>query len=199
MSKAIQATRRSFLKLGGAVALVSTLDPSAKPPPPRLPSPPLHPPPHPSSSWPTPSRALTPPCSSPAATPCPSSPFPSPWPTGRSSPAAATTGSFQPRDQRLQGIRCTHQLAVWLGDYGHATFLPFAGDPSPDPAARASSYRANELEIAPHSLKTTLLRYRCTLELAPTERCAAMRITFAESGPAGVFIDLPRRRRRSRI
>ena len=30
MSKGIQATRRSFLKLGGAVALVSTLDPTAE-------------------------------------------------------------------------------------------------------------------------------------------------------------------------
>ncbi len=35
------------------------------------------------------------------------------------------------------------------------------------------------------------MRYRCKLELTPTERCAAMQFTFEESGPAGVFIDLP--------
>ena len=101
---------------------------------------------------------------------------------------------FQPRDERLQGIRCTHQLSPWLEDYGYATFLPFKrlmGDPSPDAAARASSYRAAELEIAPHALKVRLMRYRCALELAPTERGAVMRFTFEESGPAGVFIDLP--------
>jgi len=98
---------------------------------------------------------------------------------------------FQPHDERLQGIRCTHQLSPWLGDYGHATFLPFNGDPSPDSAARASSYRAHALKIAPHMLDVRLMRYRCRLELAPTERCAAMRFTFEESGPAGVFIDLP--------
>jgi len=98
---------------------------------------------------------------------------------------------FQPRDERLQGIRCTHQLSPWLGDYGYATFLPFNGDPSPEAAARASSYRAAELEIAPHALKVRLMRYRCALELAPSERCAVMRFTFEESGPAGVFIDLP--------
>jgi predicted alpha-1,2-mannosidase len=98
---------------------------------------------------------------------------------------------FQPHDDRLQGIRCTHQLSPWLADYGHATFLPFSGDPSPDAAERASSYRPRELEIAPHALAVRLMRYRCKLELAPTERCAAMQFTFEESGPAGVFIDLP--------
>ena len=98
---------------------------------------------------------------------------------------------FQPHDNRLQGIRCTHQLSPWLGDYGYATFLPFSGDPSPEASERASSYRGPELEIAPHALAVRLMRYRCKLELAPTERCAVMRFTFEESGRAGVFIDLP--------
>lgn len=102
-----------------------------------------------------------------------------------------TPWMFQPHDERLQGIRCTHQLSPWLNDYGYATFLPFSGEPSPEAAERASSYRAAELEIAPHGLALRLMRYRCKLELAPTERCAAMRFTFEESGPAGVFIDLP--------
>jgi len=103
----------------------------------------------------------------------------------------ANSWFFQPRDERLQGIRCTHQLSPWLDDYGQATFLPFNGEPSPEAAERASSYRAAELEMAPHALALRLMRYRCRLELAPTERCAAMRFTFEESGPAGVFIDLP--------
>jgi predicted alpha-1,2-mannosidase len=103
----------------------------------------------------------------------------------------ANSWFFQPHDERLQGIRCTHQLSPWLDDYGQATFLPFIGEPSPDAAERASSYRAAELEIAPHAIGLRLMRYRCRLELAPTERCAAMRFTFEQSGPAGVFIDLP--------
>ena len=98
---------------------------------------------------------------------------------------------FQPRDQRLEGIRCTHQLSVWLRDYGHATFMPFCGDPLPEGAARASSYRPEELTILPYSLKLRLTRYRCVLELAPTERCSVMRFTYQDSGAAGVMIDLP--------
>lgn len=98
---------------------------------------------------------------------------------------------FHPHDERLQGIRCTHQLSPWLGDYGHAAFLPFSGEPAPGASERASSYRASELKIAPHALSMRLMRYRCHLELAPTERCSVMRFTYEESGPAGVFIDLP--------
>ena len=98
---------------------------------------------------------------------------------------------FQPRDERLQGIRCTHQLSPWLADYGHATILPFNGEPSPEAAERASSYCAAKMEIKPHAVSLRLMRYRCKLELAPTERGAAMRLTFEQSGPAGIFIDLP--------
>ncbi len=98
---------------------------------------------------------------------------------------------FQPHDERLQGIRCTHQLSPWVGDYGQATFLPFSGEDSPEPSERASSYRPDELKIAPHSLSVRLMRSRCLLELAPTERSSVMRFTFDESCAAGVFIDLP--------
>ena len=98
---------------------------------------------------------------------------------------------FEPASCRLQGIRLTHQLSPWLGDYGYATFLPFSGNSSPDPDGRSSSYRPRELEISPSTLKLYLMRYRCQLELTPTERCCVMRYTFADSGAPGLFIDLP--------
>ncbi|MGA2170490.1 MAG: GH92 family glycosyl hydrolase [Terracidiphilus sp.] len=106
--------------------------------------------------------------------------------------SSATPGwFFNPGTNRLQGIRLTHQLSPWLGDYGYATFLPFNGDPSPEADARSSSYRPRELAISPAYLKLRLMRYRCLLELTPTERCSAMRFTFEDSGPSGLLIDLP--------
>lgn len=98
---------------------------------------------------------------------------------------------FQPQDERLQGVRCTHQLSPWLGDYGYATILPFSGEAQAGPSERASSYRPHELEIFPHRLKAHLMRYRCWLELTPTEHGAALRFTFQDAGPRGVFLDLP--------
>ncbi len=69
--------------------------------------------------------------------------------------------------------------------------MPFSGDPSPEAFERASSYRPEELTISPYFLKLRLTRYRCWLELAPTERCSVMRFAFQDSGEAGVMIDLP--------
>ena len=102
-----------------------------------------------------------------------------------------STWFFNPEDRRLEGIRCTHQLAPWLGDYGSATLLPFMGSPNLEAAARASSYRPEELRLTPCSMHLRLMRYGVTVDLVPTERCAAMDLTFAHSGPGGLCIGLP--------
>lgn len=190
----LDPTRRNFLKLGAAAALASSLDSPAGA------AAPLRPAAAADASSTSASTSLvdcvnplqgtdsTPLFSRGNTLPIVAVPFAMAHWTLQSS--CQDSWFFQPRDQRLQGVRCTHQLSPWLGDYGQATFLPFAGDPSPDPAARASSYRPGELSIGPHQLKVRLLRYGCTFELAPTERCSLMRFTFAQSGPAGVLIDL---------
>ncbi len=194
MRSFLHPTRRSFLKLGGAAALVSSLDAGAS----------AAADPGPAAAAETASTANA---TSLAAYVNPlqgtdSTPL---FSRGNTLPIVAVPFAmahwalqsscndswfFQPHDRRLQGIRCTHQLSPWVGDYGQAAFLPFTGDPSPEPAARASSYRPGELAIGPHQLKVRLLRYGCTLELAPTERCSLMRFSFAQSGPAGVMMDL---------
>jgi predicted alpha-1,2-mannosidase len=98
---------------------------------------------------------------------------------------------FHPEDRRVEGIRCTHQLSPWLGDYGSATVIPFAGSPNLDAGARASSYRPEELRLTPASMHLHLMRYGITVDLVPTERCAAMELAFSHSGQAGLCIALP--------
>ncbi len=83
---------------------------------------------------------------------------------------------FNPNDNRIQGLRCTHQLSPWLGDYGYATFMPFTGACDSDPARRASSYNPNEATLAPHHISLNLLRYQTAFELIPTERCALVSV-----------------------
>lgn len=198
MTHGITASRRSFLKLGGAAALATSLTPAAtaaegeqqKPAAGAKPAPPaaghgrladLANPLQGTDSTPLFSRGNT--------LPIVATPFAMTHWVLQSSDR--TPWFFQPHDVRLQGIRCTHQLSPWLGDYGEVTFLPFNGDPIPEPAARASSYRPSELKIVPYAVSVRLMRYRCVFELAPAEHGAAMRFTFEESGPAGVYIDLP--------
>jgi len=192
------ASRRSFLKLGGAVALASSLNqvsgaaalPASQPAKTQKPAP----------RRPSSTRLVD------LVNPLQGTDSTSLFSRGNTLPIVAVPfamahwalqssceGSwfFQPHDERLQGIRCTHQLSPWLGDYGQATFLPFNGEPSPSPSVRASSYRARELKIGPHAVAVRLMRYRCLFELAPSERGSAMRFTFEQSGAAGVYIDLP--------
>ncbi len=107
---------------------------------------------------------------------------------------------FQPDHRRIQGLRCTHQLSPWLGDYGHATFLPFRGKPHADAAHRASSYQVETAQLKPYSLELFLLRYRTRVELVPTERCCMLVADF-ETQPEeplwaeevrGLIVDIPR-------
>jgi predicted alpha-1,2-mannosidase len=107
---------------------------------------------------------------------------------------AGTPWMFHPRDRRIQGLRCTHQLSTWLGDYGYATFLPICGDVHPESAKRASSYPPESAKLTPYSLQFFLLRYRAHVEMIPTERCGMLTAAFEKSEAAkapGLVIDVP--------
>ncbi|MEK4516158.1 GH92 family glycosyl hydrolase [Paenibacillus sp. FSL H8-0122] len=93
---------------------------------------------------------------------------------------AGGTWFFHPRHRHLEGIRLTHQPSPWIGDYGHLTLLPQSGPLLLSPGARSSSFKPEEMQVAPHYLSVSLQRYRTRLELTPTERCAALRITYDE-------------------
>jgi predicted alpha-1,2-mannosidase len=110
---------------------------------------------------------------------------------------------FQPWLRRIQGVRCTHQLSPWLGDYGHATFLPVRGKPQAAAASRASSYRPEDARLTPYSLQLFLLRYRAHIELVPTERGCILSANFEDlakepEAPAtakeisGLIVDIPK-------
>lgn len=98
---------------------------------------------------------------------------------------------FQPNERRLQGFRSTHQLSPWLGDYGHATFMPICGTVRPDAASRSSSFRPEESKLYPHSLQVELLRYGIDAELVPTERGCVITAHFRKAGDRAFLFDIP--------
>jgi predicted alpha-1,2-mannosidase len=98
---------------------------------------------------------------------------------------------FQPGERRIQGFRLTHQLSPWLGDYGHAAFLPVCGETKLDAGARSSSYRPEDAKLFPHSMQLRLMRYGIDVELIPTERCALMTAAFSKSDAPGWIVDIP--------
>ena len=103
---------------------------------------------------------------------------------------ANTPWMFAPGERRVQGFRSTHQLSPWLGDYGHATFLPVSGKGDPEATARAGSYRPEDAALHPHSMKLRLLRYGIDVELIPTERCGLMTAAYSYA-EAGLVWDVP--------
>eukprot|EP00933_Yihiella_yeosuensis_P084237 TRINITY_DN98659_c0_g1_i1.p1 TRINITY_DN98659_c0_g1~~TRINITY_DN98659_c0_g1_i1.p1 ORF type:complete len:762 (+),score=122.28 TRINITY_DN98659_c0_g1_i1:62-2347(+) len=80
----------------------------------------------------------------------------------------------------FEGMRCTHQPSPWIGDYGFFSVLPTL-DELPTPLR----YSSEQSIFRPHFFKSTLRGAKSwgtdsniTLEVAPTNRAAAFRITY---------------------
>ncbi|MBO5230671.1 MAG: GH92 family glycosyl hydrolase [Clostridia bacterium] len=90
---------------------------------------------------------------------------------------------YHPDSRSLEGIRLTHQPSPWIADYGAMIFMPqnkLMG--GADGEERWSGFRPEDAVLSPYYLKIRLLRSRCDFELAPTERGAAVKVTFDEDG-----------------
>lgn len=84
--------------------------------------------------------------------------------------------AYQYGKLRITGFKQTHQPSPWINDYGAFSIIPYTGD---DPSG---SYFSHKSEIArPYYYRVYLADYDITVEIAPTERAAVMRITFPES------------------
>lgn len=90
---------------------------------------------------------------------------------------------YHPDSRSFEGIRLTHQPSPWIADYGAMLFMPqnklLGGFDGED---RWSGFRPEDAVLLPYYLRYRLLRSRSDIELTPTERGAAVKITFDEDG-----------------
>ena len=88
---------------------------------------------------------------------------------------------YKPDAPYCEGVRLTHQPSPWIGDYG--TFLMTVQNDvvSNTPSGACSSFRHRDACLAPHYMKIHLLRPNAVLELTPTERGGAVRISCLDS------------------
>jgi predicted alpha-1,2-mannosidase len=96
--------------------------------------------------------------------------------------------AFNPNDKRVQGFRATRMPSPWIGDYGHFTLMAQVGAPALSADARSSSYRLSDAVIQPHYQKVHLLRYQTTMEMAPAQRSAMLRVTFPSTTEAAIIV-----------
>ena len=90
---------------------------------------------------------------------------------------------YHPDSRSFEGLRLTHQPSPWIADYGAMIFMPqnkkIGGFDGED---RWSGVRPEDAVLTPYYLRYRLLRSRCDLELAPTERGAVIKVSFDEDG-----------------
>ncbi|MCU0858371.1 MAG: GH92 family glycosyl hydrolase [Pontiellaceae bacterium] len=102
---------------------------------------------------------------------------------------AADPFFYQYRQNKIRGIRQTHQPSPWIGDYANFSLMPVFGKLAVNETDRASEFR-HETEIArPSYYSVHLDTWKATMEVTPTERAAGFRFTFEESGDGYVVLD----------
>lgn len=92
-------------------------------------------------------------------------------------------------DNKIRGLKQTHQPSPWINDYGMFAILPTTGEPVFDQDKRASWFSHKAEKATPYYYSVYLADYDVTAELAPTERACAMRFTYPETDQALVVID----------
>lgn len=104
-------------------------------------------------------------------------------PFGMASFTAQTRGDseswfFHPDDRSIEGIRLTHQPSPWIGDYGALLMLVQSGKPGTDLRSIWSGYNTDKAIMTPNLLSVRFIKYNATLSLSPTERGAAMQLSY---------------------
>ena len=91
---------------------------------------------------------------------------------------------YHPEHEYAEGVRLTHQPSPWIGDFGTVLMVPQNDVIANDGERAWSGRRLQDTLEAPDYLALTFLRSNCRFELTPTERCAAIRLTFGDDRPS---------------
>lgn len=83
---------------------------------------------------------------------------------------------FDGNEHEYRWLRCTHMPSPWIGDYGYFTFGPQLGDFSPNPVGFFEPRAAN---LRPYGMDLTTAPDGMRIQLAPSMRCAILRVNFA--------------------
>ncbi|MBB5352393.1 putative alpha-1,2-mannosidase [Haloferula luteola] len=96
---------------------------------------------------------------------------------------------YQYQQNRLRGLRQTHQPSPWIADYAALAVMPVSGKLVCDEEGRASEF-SHDTEIArPYYYKAELDTWNVTAEMTPTERCASFRFTYSPDEDGYVIFD----------
>ena len=91
--------------------------------------------------------------------------------------------------EKIKGFKQTHQPSPWMNDYGEFSIMPVAGGLRFTENDRQSWFSHKAEVVKPYYYSVYLADYDITTEIAPTERAASFRFTFARTDSAFVVVD----------
>lgn len=92
-------------------------------------------------------------------------------------------------DDKIRGIKQTHQPSPWLNDYGAFSLMAVTGELKFNQDERASWFSHKAETSRPDYYKVYLADYDVTAEVTPTDRAAQFRFTFPDSDNAYIILD----------
>lgn len=90
---------------------------------------------------------------------------------------------------KIRGIKQTHQPSPWINDYGQFSVMPVVGKKLFDEEGRACWFSHKAETATPYYYKVYLADHDVTVEVSPTSRAAAMRITYPQTEEAYFVVD----------
>lgn len=115
-----------------------------------------------------------------------------PWGTHFWTPQTGRMGdgwSYVYTEDKIKGFKQTHQPSPWIGDYGQFCIMPVTTGPVWKEDERASWFSHKAETARPYYYSVYLAEHDTFVELAPTERAAAFRITYPEKEMSYLVVD----------
>ena len=91
--------------------------------------------------------------------------------------------------RKIRGLKQTHQPSPWINDYGEFSIMPVTTGPVFDENERASWFSHKAEKATPYYYSVYLAEHDVLAELAPTERAAAIRLTYPQKDTSYLVID----------
>ncbi len=115
-----------------------------------------------------------------------------PWAMNFWTPMTSKMGdgwTYKYNENKIRGIKQTHQPSPWINDYAAFSFMAVTGDLKYNEEDRQSWFSHKAETVKPYHYKVYLADYDVVVEVAPTERASQFRFTFPKSDSSYIMLD----------
>ncbi|HCQ16923.1 MAG TPA: alpha-mannosidase, partial [Cryomorphaceae bacterium] len=96
---------------------------------------------------------------------------------------------YKYNENKIRGIKQTHQPSPWINDYAAFSLMAVTGDLKFEEEERASWFSHKAETVKPYHYQVYLADHDVVAEVTPTERAAQFRFTFPETDSAYIVLD----------